>query len=88
MKFVMLYETDLEKLPLARQYYPGHRAKLDEFHARGTLLMAGPYANPADGAIAIFTSKEAAEEFIAGDPFVVCGLVKKSSIRQWNEVLA
>jgi hypothetical protein len=44
MKFVMFYETDLEKLPLARAHYPGHRARLDEFHSRGTLLMAGPFA--------------------------------------------
>lgn len=88
MKFVMFYETDLEKLPLARLYFPGHRARLEEFRARGTLLMAGPFANPADGAIGIFTEKEAAEEFIAGDPFVTNGVVKKFSVLQWNEVLA
>ena len=29
----------------------------------------GPFADPADGALGIFTSREAAEEFIHGDPF-------------------
>src|SRR6202035_2532419 len=59
-----------------------------EFHARGTLLMAGPMADPTAGAIGIFTSREAAEEFIRDDPFVVNGVVAKWTIREWNEVLA
>jgi uncharacterized protein len=87
MKFVMAYETNPGSLPLARLHYPAHRARLDEFHARGTLLMAGPYADPIDGALGIFTTRAAAEEFIAGDPFVLCGLVKTCTIREWNEIL-
>ena len=63
MTCVMSYETNAEHLPLARLHFPAHRARLDEFHARGTLLMAGPCADPA-------------EEIVAGDPFVLCGLVK------------
>ncbi len=35
----------------------------DEFHDRGTLLIAGPFADPAEGAMGLFTSQEAAEEF-------------------------
>jgi len=45
-----------------------HRAWLDDFYAGGLLLMAGPFANPADGYMSVFTSREAAEEFIQGDP--------------------
>jgi uncharacterized protein len=88
MKYVMSYKTNLENLPLARFHIQGHRARLVEFHARGTLLMAGPFANPADGAIGIFTSREAADEFIGGDPFVLNGIVKQSTVLEWNEVLA
>ena len=88
MKYVMLYETNPTQLPLARMHFPAHRARLAEFQARGTLLMAGPFENPADGAIGIFTSREAAEEFIQGDPFVKHGVVTKWSVRGWNEVLA
>ena len=50
--------------------------------------MAGPFANPAEGALGIFTSREAAEEFIQGDPFVVNCVVVRWSLREWNEVLA
>jgi uncharacterized protein len=88
MKYVMQYETNPEKLPLAREHYPAHRARLDAFHAKGTLLMAGPFENPMEGAVAIFTTREAAEEFIREDPFVLSGLVKSHSVRGWNEALA
>jgi uncharacterized protein len=88
MKFVMLYETDPGKLQLAREHFKAHRARLGEFHARGTLLMAGPFENPLEGALGIFTSREAAEEFIQGDPFVASGVISKYSVRGWNEVLA
>lgn len=83
----MFYETDLEKLPLARLHFPAHKARLDEFKAKGTLLMAGPFANPSDGAIGIFTSREAADEFIGDDPFVLHGVVKAHRVLEWREVL-
>jgi uncharacterized protein YciI len=88
MKYVMIYETNPENIALARTHFAAHRGRLDEFHARGTLLMAGPYQNPLDGALGIFTSREAAEEFIQGDPFVINGVVKRPTIRVWNEVLS
>jgi uncharacterized protein YciI len=50
--------------------------------------MAGPFANPAEGAMGVFTNRAAAEEFIEGDPFVLHGVVAKWSLREWNEVLA
>lgn len=88
MKVVMLYEVAPDGLSRARDHYPGHRARLDEFRARGSLLMAGPFLNPAEGAMGVFTSREAAEEFIRGDPFVANGVVAKWTLREWNEVLA
>jgi uncharacterized protein len=35
----------------------------------------------------VFTTREAAEEFIAGDPFVRHGVVASWTVRPWNEVL-
>lgn len=88
MKVVMTYEVSPEGMAKAMDNFPAHRARLTEFHARGTLLMAGPWANPAEGALAVFTSREAAEEFAQGDPFVINGVVSKWTLREWNEVLA
>lgn len=88
MKVVMFYEVSPDGMPQAMAHFAAHRARLDEFHQRGTLLMAGPYANPMEGALAVFTSREAAEDFVQGDPFVMNGVVAKWSLREWNEVLA
>jgi uncharacterized protein YciI len=87
MKVVMFYQTDAQAMPKARTHFAAHRARLDAFHARGVLLMAGPYADPAEGAMGIFTDRASAEEFIAGDPFVVHGVVAQWTLREWNEVL-
>jgi uncharacterized protein YciI len=38
--------------------------------------------------MAVFSTREAAEEFANGDPFVVNGLVSNWYVREWNEILA
>jgi hypothetical protein len=50
--------------------------------------MVGTFDEPMNGeAMGVFTTREAAEEFIAGDPFVVNGVVASWAVRPWNEVL-
>lgn len=88
MRVVMHYEVAPEGLPRAREHFAAHRARPDEFHQRGDLLMAGPFANPVEGAPGIFANRAAAEEFIQGDPFVQNGVVSRWTLREWNEVLA
>ena len=87
MKVLMFYEVAPDGLSKAQANFAAHRARLDEFNARGVLLMAGPYGAPPVGALGVFTSREAAEEFIAGDPFVLNGVVSRHSLYDWNEVL-
>ncbi len=88
MKFLMFYELAPDGLSKVQANLPGHQGRLKEFHARGSLLMAGPYGSPPLGAVGVFTSHEAADEFIAGDPFVLNGVVDKYSVHEWSEVLA
>jgi uncharacterized protein YciI len=67
--------------------FPAHRARLDEFHGRGDLLMVGTFGDPqAEGSMGIFTSREAVEEFVKDDPFVLGGVVRAWHIREWNEI--
>jgi hypothetical protein len=87
MKYVVLYGPAAD-LAQAREYFPDHRAWYGKFHDRGLLLMIGPFADAgAPGAMAVFTTREAAEEFVAGDPFVVNGVVRDWAVREWNEAL-
>jgi uncharacterized protein YciI len=89
MKWVMFYELAGDGLVKVPTSFPGHQARMVEFHGAGTLLlMAGPYGNPPVGALGIFTSREAAEAFMAGDPFVLNGVVGKSVLHEWSEALA
>jgi uncharacterized protein len=87
MKCVMFYETAADGLPKAAIHYPAHKARVDEFARRGLLLMIGTWANPAEGAIGIFRSREAAEEFARDDPFVLNGVVGMVTFTDRNEML-
>jgi uncharacterized protein YciI len=51
--------------------------------------MVGTFGDPQEeGSMAIFRTREAAEEFVAGDPFVRNGVVRGYEIRDWNEILS
>ena len=51
MKIVMFYEMAPGAPSQLKNHFPAHRARLDEFHARGVLLAAGPLGNPPQSAI-------------------------------------
>mgnify|MGYP001403145565 CR=1 FL=1 len=88
MKYVLFYETADDGIAKAAAVFPAHKVRLDEFHGRGTLVMVGTFANPQhDGSMAIFTTRDAAEEFARGDPFVVNGVVASWRVLEWNEIL-
>jgi len=87
VKYVLFYEPGDDVAAKAPQHYPAHRARFEDFHTRGTLLMIGPFTNPQEGALAVFTTREAAEEFAHGDPFVVHGVVGSWRVNEWNEAL-
>jgi uncharacterized protein len=86
MKYAVLYEMAPDATPRIREHMAAHRALWDGFRRQGTLLAIGPFSDGA-GALAVFTTHAAAEEFVAGDPFVASGAVQTWTIREWNEVL-
>jgi uncharacterized protein YciI len=88
MKTLMFYELAPDGLQKVPALFPAHGARLQEFKARGVLLMAGPYGNPPQGAVAVFTNEAAAHEFIAGDPFVQEGAVARWQVHPWQEAMA
>jgi uncharacterized protein len=88
MKYVLFYESSPDVLIKAPLHISAHRALWAEFAADGRLLMVGPFANPHEGAMGIFTTREAAEEFAKLDPFIEYGVVKAWYVREWNEALA
>ena len=88
-KYVLFYESADDVRAKAPPFFPAHVARWREFQNQGTLLMVGTFANPQEeGSMAIFTTREAAEAFAKSDPFVVNGVVRRWSIREWNEAIA
>ena len=83
VRYVMFYETG--DLSLAPVHFPAHQARYQQFMRRGVLLALGPFTDTR-GSMSVFTTRAAAEEFAAGDPFVINGVVSKWHIRQWREV--
>jgi hypothetical protein len=68
-----------------------HIARAQELHDRGDLLMAGAFLEPAGEpmqTMAIAATRDAAEEFVAGDPFVQAGVVREHRIRPWANMFA
>lgn len=88
-KYVLFYESSDDVRSKAPRHFAAHVARWKAFQDDGTLLMIGTFANPQDeGSMAIFTSREAAEAFAKSDPFVLNGVVRAWSIREWNEAIA
>jgi uncharacterized protein YciI len=88
MKYVLFYESADNVAANAPPHFPAHKQRLDAFQARGDLLMVGTFGDPqTQGSMSVFASREAAEEFAQGDPFVINGVVRRWEIRDWDEVL-
>ena len=88
MKYVLRYAmalgVDSARL---RDLFPAHCAHWADFQADGTLLAIGPMEDPADGALSVFTSREAAERFAESDPFVTGGVVGTWEVSGWREAI-
>ena len=89
MEFVVMYSLrgGVER-PRIMETYPRHKAYFEAFHAAGGGLIAlGPLLtpDPAGASMGIFTSREEAERFVAGDPFTVEGLAAPR-ILEWDAV--
>ncbi len=80
MKYVLFYESADDVASKAPPHFPDHWVRWQEFNARGLLSMVGTFADPqTQGWMAIYTTREAAEEFVAGDLFVINGVVRRGS---------
>ena len=83
LRCVLFYKSG--DLSLAAEHFPSHKARYTGFMERGELLSLGPFSD-GSGSIAVFTTREAAEEVASGDPFVRNGVVSRWQVREWREV--
>ncbi len=93
--FVVFLETAYTSFEEAMSKAPDliatHKARSVELHNQGAILMAGAFLDNRGeplSTMAICPTREAAEEFVRGDPFVLNGMVKKWHIREWANLFA
>jgi uncharacterized protein YciI len=86
VKYVLFYDSADDAAAAARLHFDQHRGLWAEYQERGSLLLIGPFTD-GRGAMAVFRTREAAEQFAREDPFVAHGVVRGWQIREWNEAL-
>ena len=62
-----------------------------ELHSKGSLLMSGAFLDSQDGhlsTMAICSSRQSAEDYIKEDPFMIKGMIKNFSIREWANMFS
>ena len=84
------YPSVAEAMADAPEAIAAHKKRSQEWHEQGTLVMAGAFRDNPEGhlnTMGVLTSREDAEAFAKGDPFVLNGKVTRWYIREWNNML-
>jgi uncharacterized protein len=85
MKTVVIGEPSGVTMEVIMSVYPRHKLIVDKYIERGEVIGIGPFTDR--GNMAIFKTRNAAEQFVKEDPFILEGLVKSFAIRDWNDNL-
>lgn len=88
--YYILFYTTVDNFPERRQSYRQEHLQLaQQAFDRGTLILGGALANPADSAVLVFKgeSESIAEAFAKNDPYVKNGLVTEWHVRLWTVVI-
>jgi len=86
--FLQVDYTAMEEVP--REPLEAHVARSRKWHADGRLVMAGALLDrPGEPmqTMAVLRTRQDAEEFASGDPFVVAGTARVTAIRPWADIL-
>jgi uncharacterized protein YciI len=92
--YVLFFTTKFRSIDEIKAKAPealgAHLSRSNELHKRAKVLMAGAFSNNPGEPIktmAIFYSREDAEEYAKGDPFLIIGMVTEWHIEQWANIL-
>jgi uncharacterized protein YciI len=85
MKAVVIGEPSGATMETILGVYPRHKVIVDKYIAQGEVIGIGPFSDR--GNMAIFKTREAAEQFVTEDPFILEGMVKSVVIHDWNDTM-
>jgi uncharacterized protein YciI len=89
LHFLLLYDFVDDYLQRRPAYRAEHLRLAWEAQERGELVLAGPLADPPDGAVLVFEGEDdrGARTFASRDPYVTSGLVTHWRVRSWTTVV-
>jgi len=87
--FLLLYEAGPDYVERRPQFRSQHLGLAWAAKERGEMIIAGPLADPVDGAVLMFAGKDksVAEDFARADPYVTSGMVARWYVREWTTVV-
>ena len=88
MHYLLFYEVSEDYPSRRAEFRKEHLRKAWDAAERGELILGGALANPMDQAILLFKadSPNVVRRFAETDPFVLNGLVKRWTVREWTTV--
>ena len=86
---VLEYTLVDDYLDRRAEFRDEHLAMARDAHQRGDLVLAGALADPADRALLVWATEDAAvvRDFAEHDPYVRNGLVASWTVRTWTTVI-
>jgi uncharacterized protein YciI len=85
--YLLLYDVVDDYVERRTPFRAEHLAGAQAAYDAGVLVMAGALADPPDGAVLVFRTRDAAEAFAAADPYVREGIVTTWKVRAWTVVV-
>ena len=90
-RYLLNYDYITDVLEKRGPFREGHIGLAKDMIEKGSCVSGGPTSKLGEsvpnGALFIFNSKEAAEDFVKGDPYVEGGIVTSHSISEWSVVV-
>lgn len=87
--FALMYDLVDDYLARRGTFREQHLKMANDLRAKGEIVLAGAFADPADRALLIFQTPDRTvpENFARTDPYVINGLVKRWEVRAWSVVV-
>lgn len=88
---VLKYTSFEEARTKATDAIAAHVKRSKELHENGSLLIAGAFVDESDeplSTMAVTASREAAEEYVKGDPLFLNGMMSEWHTREWANMFA
>lgn len=83
---ILRYEYVSDIVERRAEHRAAHLELIQAFHADSRLAIAGAVGDPPYYGLLVFRASEAAEAFVADDPYVAAGLVTSWTVEPWTVV--